>query len=82
MTAEQVVCTAIIRPIDCYTYRELAFHLSNSRIYRQFCKIGMGKTFKKSALQQEIKALSDKTWEQIILIVLDYAKNQDIEKIK
>jgi transposase, IS5 family len=41
----------------------------------------MGKAFKKSTLQQGIKALSDKTWEQIILIVLDYAKyDQDIEK--
>ena len=81
MTAEQVVRAAIIRPIDCYTYRELAFHPSNVRVYRQFYKISIGKAFKKSTLQQEIKALSDETWEQINGIVLDYAKyDQDIEK--
>ena len=79
--AEKVVRAAIIRPIDCYMYRELAFHLSDSRVYRQFCKIGMGKAFKKSVLQQGIKALADETWEQSNRIVLDYAKyDQDIEK--
>ena len=81
MTAEQVVRAAIIRQIGCYMYRELAFHLSDSRVYRQFCKIGMGsRAFKKSALQQGIKVLSDGTWEQINGIVLDYADDQDIEK--
>jgi hypothetical protein len=41
----------------------------------------MGKAFKKSALQQEIKALSDEIWEQINESVLDYAKyDQDIAK--
>jgi hypothetical protein len=67
MMAEQVVRATIIRQISCYTYRELAFHLSDSRVYRQFCKIGMGKAFKKLALQQKIQALSDKIWEHIIL---------------
>ena len=80
MTAEQVVRAAIIRQIGRYAYRELAFHLSDSRVYRQFCKIGMGKAFKKSALQQGIKTISDETWEQINGIVLDYANDQDIEE--
>jgi transposase, IS5 family len=80
MTAEQVVRAAVIRQIGRYAYRELAFHLSDSRVYRHFCKIGIGKAFKKSALQQGIKALSDETWEQINVIVLDYADDQDIEK--
>ena len=80
MTAEQVVRAAIVRQTGCYSYRELAFHLSDSRVYRQFCKIGMGKAFKKSALQQGIKTLSDGTWEQINGIVLAYANDQDIEK--
>jgi hypothetical protein len=41
----------------------------------------MGKAFKKSTLQQGIKALSDEIWEQINGIVLDYVKyDQDIEK--
>jgi transposase, IS5 family len=80
MTAEQVVRAAIIRQIGCYSYRELAFHLSDSRVYRHFCKVGIGRAFKKSALQQGIKALSEETWEQINGIVLDYADDQGIEK--
>ena len=80
MTAEQVIRAAIIKQIDCYTYRELAFHLSDSRVYSHFCKIGIGKAFKKSALQQGIKALSEETWEQINRTVIDYADDQDIEK--
>ena len=50
MTAEQVIGTAIIKQIGGYTYRELAFHLSDSRVYSHFCKIGIGKTYKKLAL--------------------------------
>ena len=80
MTAEQVIRAAIIRQIGRYAYRELAFHLSDSRVYRQFCKIGMGRTFKKAALQQGIKTLSEETWEQINNIVVAYAEDQDIEK--
>jgi IS5 family transposase len=80
MTAEQVIRAAIIKQIGGYTYRELAFHLSDSRVYSHFCKIGIGRAFKKSALQKGIKALSEETWEQINKTVVDYADNQDIEK--
>ena len=80
MTAEQVIRAAIIKQIDGYTYRELAFHLADSRVYSQFCKIGIGKTFKKSALQQGIKALSEETWEQINRTLIGYAEDQAIEK--
>ena len=80
MTAEQVIRAAIIKQIECYTYRELAFHLSDSRVYSNFCKIGIGKAFKKSALQKGIKALSDETWEQINRTIIDYADDEDIEK--
>ena len=80
MTAEQVVRAAIIKQIEGYTYRELAFHLADSRAYSKFCKIGIGKVFKKSALQRGIKAISKKTWEQINRLLLGYAKDQDIEE--
>lgn len=80
MTAEQVVRAAIVKQIDGYTYRALAFHLDDSRVYRHFCKIGIGKTFKKSALQQEIKCLSEATWEQINRTLIGYAEDHGIEK--
>ena len=81
MTAEQVMRAAIIKQIEGYSYRELAFHLADSRSYRQFCRIGIGdKPFKKSALQRGIKALSEKTWEQVNQILVGYAQDHDIEK--
>jgi IS5 family transposase len=80
MTAEQVIRAAIIKQIGVYTYRELAFHLSDSRVYSHFCKIGIGRAFKKSALQKGIKALSGETWEQINKITIKYAEDQGIEK--
>ena len=36
MTAEQVVRVAVIKQIEVYTYRELAFHLADSRVYSLF----------------------------------------------
>lgn len=68
------------KQIEGYTYRELAFHLSDSRVYRKFCKIGIDRTFKKSALQKGIKALTEGTWEQINRAVIEYSDEQGIEK--
>jgi len=80
MTAEQVIRAALIKQIGGYTYRELAFHLADSRVYRLFCKIGICKGFGKSALQRGIKTLSEKTWEQINNTMIGYANEQEIEK--
>ena len=80
MTAEQVIRAAIIKQIDGYSYRELAFHLADSRAYSRFCRIGIGKSFKKSVLQKGIKAISEETWEQINRVLVGYAQDQAIEK--
>ena len=80
MTAEQIIRAVIVKSIEGYSYRDLAFHLADSRAYSRFCMIGIGKRFKKSALHRGIKALSDKTWEQINRVVVLYAQNQTIEK--
>lgn len=80
MTAEQIIRAAIVKKIGVYTYRELAFHLADSRVYSHFCKIGIGKPFKKSALQRGIKSLSDETWEEINKTIIGYAEDHEIEK--
>jgi IS5 family transposase len=80
MTAEQVVRAAIVKQVEGYSYRELAFHLQDSRAYSQFCRIGFTKSYSKSALQQNIKAISAQTWEQINRLLVDYGKENDIEK--
>lgn len=81
MTAEQVIRAAIIKQTEEYSYRELAFHLADSRSYRQFCRVGFGgKSFKKSALQRGIKAISEKTWEHINRVLVGYAQDHGVEK--
>lgn len=80
MTAEQVVRAAIVKQVEGYSYRELAFHLQDSRTYSQFCRIGFTKSYGKSTLQQNIKAISAQTWEQLNRLLMDYAKESGIEK--
>ena len=81
MTAEQVLRAAIIKQIEGFSYRALAFHLMDSRAYSWFCRLGItSKPFKKSALQYGIKAITDSTWEQINKVLLGYVRSEGIEQ--
>ena len=81
MSAEQVTRAAIVMKLYSFTYEDLAFHTSDSRSIRRFCRIGIfDKGFKKSTLHQNINRLSPETWELIGLSLLAYAKDNDIEK--
>lgn len=80
MTVEQIIRAAIVKQTEGYSYRELAFHLDDSRVYRQFCKTGFLKSFKKSTLQKGIKAISAETWEAINRVIVSFASEQNIEK--
>jgi IS5 family transposase len=81
MTAEQVLRAAIVKMLFGFTYRHLAFHMVDSQSIRRFCQIGIAdKGFKKSVLNKNIKALSEKTWEAINRDLIGYAKHQEIEK--
>jgi IS5 family transposase len=81
MSAEQVVRCAIVKQMEDYSYDELAFHIVDSSCYRSFCRIGIAhKAFKKSALCNNIKALSSTTWEAINRILVAYAEDNNIEK--
>jgi IS5 family transposase len=81
MTAEQVVRVAIIKQLEKCSYRDLAFLIADSRVFGEFCKIGIGdKPFKKSTLQRNITALTSDTWEGIHWITLKEAEKNSIEK--
>lgn len=81
MSAEQVVRAAIIKQTEEFSYEDLAFHLLDSRCYRSFCRIGIThKGFQKSALCNNIKAISPETWEAINRIVITFGKDKKIEK--
>ena len=81
MTAEQVLRAAIVKMLFGLTYQELAFHIVDSQSIRRFCRIGIAeKGFKKSVLNKNIKALSERTWQAVNQDLVNYAKDQKIEK--
>ena len=81
MSAEQVLRSAIVKILFGFSYEQLAFHLVDSQSLSWFCRIGIAdKGFKKSALNKNIKAISDTTWQMINTDLLEYATGQNIEK--
>ena len=81
MSADQVVRCAIVKVLYGFTYEELAFHIVDSQALRWFCRIGIAADgFQKSALNANIKRISDSTWELINRDLLGYAKDHGIEK--
>jgi len=81
MSADQVLRCVIVKTLFGFTYEELAFHIVDSRSLRWFCRIGIAdEGFKKSALNRNIKTISDQTWEMINRDILGYAKQESIEK--
>ena len=81
MSAEQVTPGRDRDEAFHFTYEDLAFHISDSRSLRRFCRIGIfDKGFKKSALNENIKRIRPGTWELISLDLLAYAKDNNIEK--
>jgi len=72
MSTEQVVRAAILMKREQFSYEGLAFHMVDSTTFRKFCHIGLCDAgFKKSTLNNNIKALSSETWEAIndILVI-------------
>jgi transposase, IS5 family len=80
MTAEQVLRCAILKQYRELTYEELAFHLEDSDAFRSFARLEMGQYPSKSILQENIKGMTEETWEAIHRDVLEYAREEGIEK--
>ena len=80
MTAEQVLRALIVKQMNEYSYRTLAFHLLDSNTYQAFCRFPLGKVPKKAALQQNIKRVRPETMEQVNRAILEKAKLDGVEK--
>jgi len=80
MTAEQVLRCAILKQYRELTYEELAFHLEDSDAFRSFARLDIGQHPSKSILQENIKAITEDTWEAIHRDILEYAAREKIEK--
>jgi len=81
MTAEQGLRGAIINQSQGFSYEELAFHLMDSRTYRNYCRIGFAhKAFKTSVLCKSIKATSPQIWGSINRLLVAYGVDKAIER--
>ena len=80
MTAEQVLRCAILKQYRNMSYEELAFHLTDSRIFRAFARLERTQRPSSSTLQENIKALSEETWEAINRALVGNAAEAGTEK--
>jgi len=79
-SAEQVLRAVIIKQMNGFSFRQLAFHIADSLSYRRFCLLGiMAKCPSKSALGAAIKALKSETLELIGRLIVLLACEMGIE---
>ena len=80
MSAEQVLRATLVKQMHGYSYEELAFHLADSLSFRTFCRLDpFVAAPRKSALQHNIKRVTDKTWEAIHQALVVHAIEQRVE---
>ena len=81
LSAEQVLRALLIKQINEFSYRELAFHLADSSTYRTFCRFGItDPTPSRSTLGASIKALRPETLEAINRILVLAAEQEGIDE--
>jgi IS5 family transposase len=81
MTGDQVVRALIVKQMTGFSYRELAFHLADSRTYQSFCRFGIGDPApSRSTLAANIKALSPTTLEAIHREIVGLACDRHVER--
>ncbi|MEK6284065.1 MAG: ISNCY family transposase [Acidobacteriota bacterium] len=80
LSAEQVLRILVVKQMNGFSYRELAFHLADSRSYRTFCRLGItDKLPSKSALNANLKALQPATLEAINRVFVGAAQEAKVE---
>jgi transposase, IS5 family len=80
LSAEQVLRILVVKQLNGFSYRALAFHLADSRSYQTFCRLGLlDKRPTKSALQANLKALKPATLEAINRMLLGAAQQAKVE---
>jgi IS5 family transposase len=79
MTAEQVLRCVALKQYRNLSYEELAFHLEDSKSFRAFARLEMGQYPSSSTLQENIKPLSEETWEAIHICLMQYVVEAGIE---
>jgi len=80
LSADQVLRILVVKQMNGFSYRELAFHLSDSRSYRSFCRLGItDKVPTKSSLNANLKALKPATLEAVNRVFVGAAQEAKVE---
>ena len=79
MTAEQILRCVALKQYRNLSYEELAFHLEDSRSFRAFTRMELGQYPSSSTLQENIKPLSEETWEAVHQCLMQYAREAGID---
>ena len=83
MSGEQVLRAGMLKQMHCWSYEDLAFHLSDSPTFRTFCRVGMMQSApKRSALAENIKRVKPETFERVNRLVVGRAKREGVENGK
>jgi IS5 family transposase len=81
LSAETVFRVVVLKQMSGFSYDKLAFHLADSHTYAAFCRMGFAtKVPKKSTLQENVKRLRASTLEAIHRILLEHARDAEVEK--
>lgn len=80
MTAEQVVRSALVKQMFGFSYEELSFHLGDSLVLRDFCRLSPSASPpKRSTLQANVASVRAETWEAINQAIVLYARERKVE---
>ncbi len=78
LIAVQVLRCAALEQYRQLSYEELAFPLDDSSAFRRFARLGMGKYPSKSIPQENIKAISEASREEIHHLLIGYSVKHKI----
>lgn len=79
LSGDQVLRALIVKQLNGFSYRELAFHLADSITYAKFCDLEWRQPASKSNLAVCIKAIRDETLERINRLLVADAKDKKVD---
>lgn len=79
LSAEQIVKLGILRKRDNMSYRDLSDATADSLSIRKFLNIPIGKKLSKSAIQSNLKLVSDATWRKLNESLIRKAEDDGLE---
>lgn len=80
LSAEQVLRVLIVKQMEGFSYRELAFHIADSRTFQTFCRFGIAdKLPSKSTLHAAVKCVRAATLEAMHRLLLASAQSEGVE---